>query len=54
MKKKLTPFLLFILAIVILVVVNQPIIAGAFMVVGLTMILSWIFPDKKDSNENKQ
>lgn len=49
-KKKVTPFLLILLGLIALAVYNQPIIAGACLVIGISMVIdrivSWIWPDK--------
>lgn len=43
---KFFPFLLLALGIYALIVLNQSIIAGACFVIGISMMLNWIWPEK--------
>lgn len=52
MKKKVTPFLLVLLGFIVLAYNGQAIVAGALMVIGITIILNWIWPEKWGEEEN--
>ena len=56
MKKKTTPFFFLLIGFFILVFTGQEIVAGFCMVLGLTMIIDWFFPDKdnKSDDQNKK
>lgn len=43
---KCFPFLLLALGLYFLVALNQAIVAGVCLVVGISMILNWIWPEK--------
>ncbi len=46
---KAMPFLLILLGLLVMIVTEQAIISGAFLVIGISMILNWIWPEKWES-----
>ena len=50
--KKLYPFLLLLFGLFILFIVDQPIVAGVCILVGIVMIIETIWPEKWETDKN--
>ena len=50
--KKLYPFLLLLFGLFILFIVDQPIVAGVCVLLGIVMIFESIWPEKWETDKN--
>ena len=51
--KKLSPYILILLGLLIFLVINQPIVAGVCLVIGIVMIILQIWPEKWEADNQE-